>query len=130
SYKRALSHDETMAILRRDVGTMFDPQVFEYFERVADSWGPRTTEMQRAAAADAASLAPVPAVPAGYDTLTRVPLAPLVHAEASRLFGSRATLGRSVAALIVAIDTDAVVAARFGANPPADAADELRRAVA
>jgi putative nucleotidyltransferase with HDIG domain len=41
SYKRALSHDEAMGIMRRDVGTMFDPRAFAWFEAVAPEWALR-----------------------------------------------------------------------------------------
>ena len=38
SYKRALSHGEALEIMRRDVGTMFDPTVFAWFEAVGAEW--------------------------------------------------------------------------------------------
>ncbi len=34
SYKRAFSHDDAMAIMRGDVGTQFDPELFAEFEEV------------------------------------------------------------------------------------------------
>jgi putative nucleotidyltransferase with HDIG domain len=34
SYKKAFSHDEAMEIMRRDVGTQFDPSLFAAFEQV------------------------------------------------------------------------------------------------
>ena len=44
SYKRALSHDDALEILRKDVGTAFDPTVFAWFERVAADWAPRRAD--------------------------------------------------------------------------------------
>ena len=34
SFKRALSHDEALDVMRRDVGRQFDPAVFRAFEEV------------------------------------------------------------------------------------------------
>ena len=48
SYKRALTHDETMDLLRRDCGTAFDPRVFTWFEAVAPTWA----QMRASTAAD------------------------------------------------------------------------------
>ena len=38
SYKRSFTHAEAMDIMRKDVGTMFDPKVFGWFETVAAGW--------------------------------------------------------------------------------------------
>ena len=35
SYKRAFSHDEAIEIMRKDIGTQFDPALFPVFEEVA-----------------------------------------------------------------------------------------------
>jgi HD-GYP domain-containing protein (c-di-GMP phosphodiesterase class II) len=51
SYKRALSHEEALEIMRRDIGTMFDPELFVSFERVAATWPARTGVVARQAAA-------------------------------------------------------------------------------
>ncbi|MDF1506269.1 HD domain-containing phosphohydrolase, partial [Roseisolibacter sp. H3M3-2] len=51
SYKRALTHDEAMAILRQDVGAQFDPAVFARFEEIAPEWRARAAG-QSAAPAD------------------------------------------------------------------------------
>ena len=39
SYKRALTHEQAVVMMRGDVGTMFDPAVFGAFEQVATTWG-------------------------------------------------------------------------------------------
>ena len=36
SYKGALSHDEAVEMMRKDVGTAFDPAVFALFELVSE----------------------------------------------------------------------------------------------
>ena len=38
SFKRALTHDEALDVMRRDVGRQFDPAVFRAFEEVVDEW--------------------------------------------------------------------------------------------
>jgi diguanylate cyclase (GGDEF)-like protein len=126
SYKRALSHDEAMDILRKDVGTMFDPAVFAAFETVQAEWAPRTAEMQRDASVELMAGPDALPLPAGHDPLTRLPLAPLVHAEIARLLDARGS--RSLAVLVVRVDTSAALAARAPVAPAA--LDELRRRVA
>jgi putative nucleotidyltransferase with HDIG domain len=42
SYKRAFTHGEAMDIMRKDVGTMFDPVVFAWFEDVSAGSGTAT----------------------------------------------------------------------------------------
>jgi len=34
SYKRGLTHEETMEIMRKDIGKAFDPDLFSVFEQV------------------------------------------------------------------------------------------------
>ena len=38
SYKRALSHEEAVEVMRRDVGRQFDPSLFPVFEQVVNKW--------------------------------------------------------------------------------------------
>ena len=38
SFKRALSHDEALDVMRRDIGRQFDPAVFRAFEEVVNDW--------------------------------------------------------------------------------------------
>ena len=38
SYKRAMTHDEAMGIMRSDVGRVFDPMVFAWFEACVTGW--------------------------------------------------------------------------------------------
>ncbi len=41
SYKRALSHDEAIEVMRRDVRRQFDPELFAIFEEISTGLGPR-----------------------------------------------------------------------------------------
>jgi len=90
-YKRALSHDEAMWLLQKDVGTMFDPQVFAWFEEVAPEWEARTAAEQAAGARALARAEPAPAAPTapGHDPLTGLPSAATLHHEVDRLLGTR-----------------------------------------
>jgi diguanylate cyclase (GGDEF)-like protein/putative nucleotidyltransferase with HDIG domain len=38
SFKRALTHDEALDVMRRDVGRQFDPAVFRAFEEIVGRW--------------------------------------------------------------------------------------------
>jgi putative nucleotidyltransferase with HDIG domain len=130
SYKRAMTHDEAMVILRKDVGTAFDPDVFTFFEQVADAWAPRTAEMQAQAAAELMAGPDALPLPAGHDPHTRLPLAPLVRSELERLLASRGPGARTVAVLAVEVDAADVLARRAEGAPTTTALDELRRRIA
>jgi putative nucleotidyltransferase with HDIG domain len=104
SYKRRLSHDETLELLRKDSGTAFDPQVFAWFEDVAPAWAARAVahpseppeeEIEREAAATRLAL--------GLDALTglqpRVPFA----AACAHVLAARATDGRPVSVIRLAL---------------------------
>jgi len=58
SYKRALSHDEAMALIREDVGRAFDPAMFILFEQVvsADQFRRGQSPEAAIAAAEVSSL--------------------------------------------------------------------------
>ncbi|GLC27298.1 diguanylate cyclase [Roseisolibacter agri] len=125
SYKRAMSHDETMTILRRDVGTMFDPQVFAWFETLAPAWAKRTREAHDAAAqapaepvarAEAAPAAAAPAAPSApeVDDLTGMPLRRAFRETAERVLAARRTTERPVSLLVIDIDHFKLVNDTFG----------------
>ncbi len=109
SYKRAMSHDDAMSILRGDAGTAFDPTVFAYFERIADGRAPHTAAMQQAAAAERDAGPDAVPLPAGHDPVTRLPLVPILAAQADRLLSpGDGSLARPVAVLHVCVDGDAL----------------------
>jgi diguanylate cyclase (GGDEF)-like protein/putative nucleotidyltransferase with HDIG domain len=113
SYKRALSHEQAMELMRKDVGTMFDPYAFAAFERIAPQWGERS-------ASDAASSAPVE--PAGghedvtraLDDLTGLPQRRAFRETAQRLLEARRTSQRPVSLLVIDIDHFKLVNDTFG----------------
>jgi diguanylate cyclase (GGDEF)-like protein/putative nucleotidyltransferase with HDIG domain len=45
SYKRALSHDEAVTLMRRDIGRQFDPDLFQIFAEVVQGRGGKVAEV-------------------------------------------------------------------------------------
>ncbi|HEY0780029.1 MAG TPA: HD domain-containing phosphohydrolase [Gemmatirosa sp.] len=113
SYKRALSHDEAMAILRKDNGQAFDPGVFASFEAVAAAWAAQ----QASATATTVELAVVDVwadrQARGLDPLTGLPTRSAFFRECERVLAARAEDGRPTGLVVVrAIDTPSVIAHR------------------
>jgi diguanylate cyclase (GGDEF)-like protein/putative nucleotidyltransferase with HDIG domain len=109
SYKRALTHDEAMAILRQDVGTMFDPTVFALFEEVEPTWRERIAQL--AVLPDAPRAEPAPL---GLDALTGLPGRAALLAEATRVLATRQSTTRPTALLALDVDGMAALDARLG----------------
>ncbi len=118
SYKRALTHAEAMSMLRRDVGTMFDPQVFAWFEEVAESWPSQLANIlaDRPATVADTSIAPLapPRPPGEHDDLTGMPLRRAFRETAERILAARRTTERPVSLLVVDIDHFKLVNDTFG----------------
>jgi diguanylate cyclase (GGDEF)-like protein/putative nucleotidyltransferase with HDIG domain len=114
SFKRALSHDEALDVMRRDVGRQFDPAVFRAFEEVVDAW---TRSEARAAASQNAPVAadartPRPANPA--DGLTGVlPRAAFLAAVAKAL-SDRPAATSPVSLVLIDVDDLARVNEAYG----------------
>lgn len=111
SYKRALTHQETMTILRRDVGTMFDPQVFAWFEEVAVNWPERIAHLSGEPVLPRAGTDIVLPVPAGadLDDLTAMPLRRAFRETLEKVLEARLTTGRPVSMLVIDVDHFKVV---------------------
>ncbi len=109
SFKRALSRDEALDIMRRDVGRQFDPAVFRVFEDVI-----------RDGAALAAPLTPnerrtgEPSVPIVDDELTGVAQSSAFLARLSAALGERRHPTESVGLLAVDVDDFRRIADTFG----------------
>ncbi len=124
SYKRALTHAETMDIMRRDVGTMFDPQVFAWFEAVAAANPPRETAPAEPPTNDvpeppASADAPVDADATAprvdvLDDLTGLPLRRAFRDTAERVLAARRTTGRPVSLLVIDVDNFKLVNDNLG----------------
>ena len=123
SYKRAMSHDETMTIMRREVGTSFDPTVFAWFEEVVPGYAARVREVRESAPA-AQPDAEGPAAPAAaaiaspgaaeLDDLTAMPLRRAFRETAEQVLAARRTTERPVSLLVIDIDHFKLVNDTFG----------------
>jgi diguanylate cyclase (GGDEF)-like protein/putative nucleotidyltransferase with HDIG domain len=117
SYKRAFTHQETVEILRKDVGTAFDPQVFAWFEQVAADWPSRIAHLieQPAPPGDAAAARGTQAATStDTDELTGMPVRRAFHEHGERLLEARRATGRPVAILVIDIDHFNTINDRFG----------------
>ncbi len=123
SYKRAHSHEETMDILRKDIGTMFDPTVFAWFEAVAPEWPTKIAHLMNDVVATSESsdaLTPADGVVRDatsngeLDDLTGVPMRRAFRETAEQMLDARRTSGRPVSLLVIDIDHFKTVNDMFG----------------
>lgn len=107
SYKRALTHEATMEILRKDVGTVFDPAVFAWFETFAAEWPTRiagTTPVADPLDERAVDDATGGVTFGELDDLTGVPMRKAFRETSDRVLEARRTTGRPVAMLVIDVD--------------------------
>ena len=71
SYKKAVSHDQALDMMRSDVGHQFDPQLFPQFEAIMHRLGPPRRTLVSEASEPAAAVH-VPEAPGELDDLTGV----------------------------------------------------------
>ena len=91
SYKKALSHDQALTLMRRDIGRQFDPDLFRLFEEVMGGRAGAPEE------GTAPAPEPVKAAHAGRDELTGLLLRrPFVEAATERLAGDETALTLAV----------------------------------
>ena len=122
SYKRAHSHEEALTILRQDVGTMFDPRVFAWFEEVAADWPSRIAHLLQdaprvpdaIATPNDASLRIVGSATADLDDLTGIPTRRALRETADYMLAARRTTGRPMSLLVIDIDHFKLVNDTFG----------------
>ena len=121
SYKVAHSHERVMDMMRQDNGTMFDPQVFAVFERIAATWPERVARARLAAppeshvaepdvSAEALMSLPAPEL----DDLTQMPLRRAFRETTTRVLDARRTTERRVSLLVIDIDHFKLVNDTFG----------------
>ena len=116
SYKPAMAHDDAMAMLKRSVGTMFDPTTFGWFEDVAKTLptrapNPAVERIERRTGATVPNVVPVPE---DNDDLTGMPLRRAFRKTAERILAARRTTERPVSLLVVDIDHFKLVNDGFG----------------
>ncbi len=80
SYKKAVSHDQALDMMRSEVGAQFDPELFAHFERVVKRVVPR-----RASAPPPVDGTEMPTGHADVDHLTGVPLRRAFTSQANAL---------------------------------------------
>lgn len=119
SYKSALSHDRAVELMRGDAGTMFDPELFGAFERVAASWVDQEASRAEAiAASQATEQAPASGATGvdmpELDDLTHLPLRRAFRETAARVLEARRTTTRPVSLLVIDIDHFKLVNDTFG----------------
>ena len=122
SYKKAMSHDDAMDVMRLQAGTVFDPTLFAVFEEVV---------VARAAAAatgfpDARSRSMAPAATSAQpDELTQLPLRGAFNDVARAILSGRAD-GESASLLVIDVDHFKLINDTFGHQR----GDEVLRSVA
>jgi diguanylate cyclase (GGDEF)-like protein/putative nucleotidyltransferase with HDIG domain len=116
SFKRALSHDEALEVMRRDVGRQFDPAVFRAFEEVVDVWNRPQLPATAAEAADAASPSESreSRVARPEDVLTGVLPRSAFLAAVAKAIAERPTTASPVSLVLVDIDDLARVNEAYG----------------
>ncbi len=106
SYKRAMTHEDALRILRQDAGTAFDPQVVTWFEAVAPAWRATLAETgDRAQAGDAQAALDVrdQRRAAGLDEVTGLPGRQAFFDECARVLAARAGDGQPTTLLLVTL---------------------------
>ncbi|HUQ80058.1 MAG TPA: HD domain-containing phosphohydrolase [Gemmatimonadaceae bacterium] len=104
SFKRALSHDEALDVMRRDVGRQFDPAVFRAFEETIAEWTASEPGEPSADVADRRSASERAPNGAGADGLTGVlPRGAFVTAVADAL-GNRRSPSSTVSLVFIDVD--------------------------
>lgn len=106
SYKRAMTHEDALGILRKDAGTAFDPQVVAWFEAVAPGW--RATLAAAADAHSAGGAQPMRDLrdqrrTAGLDEVTGLPGRQAFFDECARVLAARADDGRPTTLLLITL---------------------------
>ena len=116
SFKRALSHDEALEVMRRDVGRQFDPAVFRAFEEVVDDWNRPQLPVTAAEAADAArpSDARAARAPRPEDVLTGMLPRSAFLAAVAKAIADRPTMSTPVSLVLVDVDDLARVNEAYG----------------
>jgi putative nucleotidyltransferase with HDIG domain len=100
SYKAALSHERAVEIMRGDVGTAFDPDIFARFETITRNGPPQLASDAPRPMADAAVTKLTLEIPA-TDEVTGLPGRESLERIAAQALFDRAAAGGSVALLVI-----------------------------
>jgi diguanylate cyclase (GGDEF)-like protein/putative nucleotidyltransferase with HDIG domain len=107
SYKTASTHEEAIEIMRRDVGTAFDPAVFGRFEEVMRAGTVQPSEPAPATTRSEPSRAPSLDLSTA-DVLTGLPLRASLERIASQALADRAMTNGHVSLLVVDVGAGAI----------------------
>lgn len=103
SYKRALSHAQAVELMRRDIGTMFDPYVFAAFDRVAPRWA-HAESQTKSGVIDENAEADTTDYAGSLDDLTGLPQRRAFRDTAERLLAARGAAPRPLSLLVIDLD--------------------------
>lgn len=107
SYKAAFTHEEAIEIMRRDVGTAFDPAVFARFEEVVRNGPAQQSEPTSAPSRSETSRSPMLDLSTA-DVLTGLPLRASLERIAAQALADRATTNGHVSLLVVDVGATAI----------------------
>ncbi len=107
SYKAAFTHEEAIEIMRRDVGTAFDPAVFTRFEEVVRNGPAQQSEPTSAPSRSETSRSPMLDLSTA-DVLTGLPLRASLERIAAQALADRATTNGHVSLLVVDVGATAI----------------------
>jgi diguanylate cyclase (GGDEF)-like protein/putative nucleotidyltransferase with HDIG domain len=105
SYKRAISHDEAMTVMRRDAGRQFDPALFQLFDELTSANPPSQRRAAPVEAGPSAGRITSAAGSAAPDDLTGLPLRKAFLAAVARALADAGGSQEAAASLLV-IDVD------------------------
>ncbi len=112
SYKRAISHEAAMDVMRLQVLSVFDPSLFALFEEVVVAHASRRTQDMPSSARRLLAPATAPAG-APLDELTQLPLRGAFNDAAAVLLASR-TRDQTATLLVIDVDHFKVINDTFG----------------
>lgn len=113
SYKKALSHAETMEVMRRDVGRQFDPALFHAFEEMTRVAPPAMRAATARSGADG-TLEEHPVTGALPDDLTGLPLRKSFLASTAMSIAASAISARPTSLLVIDVDHFKLVNDTYG----------------
>jgi diguanylate cyclase (GGDEF)-like protein/putative nucleotidyltransferase with HDIG domain len=116
SYKRALSHQEAMDVMRRDVGRQFDPALFHHFEQLTTVSPPAAHHLSLVTGDEPPVHAPptTPLAGAARDDLTGLPLRRAFLTATGEALAAAVRRASPVSLLVIDVDHFKLVNDTYG----------------
>ncbi|HKO15806.1 MAG TPA: diguanylate cyclase [Gemmatimonadaceae bacterium] len=114
SYKKAVSHEQAMDMLRSEVGSQFDPALFPLFEGVMRRLGPPKRSGDTEPALETAAIVPPTEVIGELDDLTGVPIRRAFLDAANGVLARRRPNDPPAALLVIDVDHFKLVNDTYG----------------